>query len=65
MFDKQSLERQMKPASGQSGRLTRWRAALMAVTVLMAAGFALAGGAVAGEIKDPTALEERQVISRR
>ncbi len=30
----------------------------MAVTVLTAAGFALAGGAVAGEISDPTALEE-------
>ena len=52
MFDKQSLERQMKPASGQSGRPTSWRAALMAVTVLTAAGFALAGGAVAGEVKD-------------
>jgi hypothetical protein len=53
MFDNQILEQQMKPASGQSGRLARWRAALMAVTVLTAAGFALAGGAVAGEIKDP------------
>ena len=52
MFDKQSLERQMKPASGRSGRPTSWRAALMAVTVLTAAGFALAGGAVAGEVKD-------------
>jgi hypothetical protein len=52
MFDKQSLERQMKPASGQSGRPTSWRAALMAVTVLTAAGFALAGGAVAGGVKD-------------
>jgi uncharacterized membrane protein YkoI len=49
MFDKQGLERL---ASGRSGRLARWRAALMAVTVLTAAGFALAGGAVAGDIKD-------------
>ena len=53
MFDKQSFERQMKPASGQSGRPTSWRAALMTVTVLTAAGFALVGGAVAGGIKDP------------
>jgi uncharacterized membrane protein YkoI len=52
MFDKQRLERQMKTASGQSGRLARWRAALMAGTVLMTAGFVLAGGAVAGDIKD-------------
>jgi uncharacterized membrane protein YkoI len=52
MFDKQGLERQMKLASGQSGWLTRWHAALMAGTVLTAAGFALAGGAAAGEIKD-------------
>jgi hypothetical protein len=52
MFDKQGLERQMKTASGQSGPLARWRAALMAGTVLMAAGFALAGGGVAAEIKD-------------
>jgi uncharacterized membrane protein YkoI len=50
MFDKQGLERL---ASGRPGRLARWRAALMAVTVLTAAGFVLAGGAVAGEIKDP------------
>ena len=50
MFDKQGLERL---ASGQSGWLARWRAALMAVTVLTAAGFVLAGSAVAGEIKDP------------
>ena len=41
MFDKQGLERQMKTASGQSGWLARWRAALMAVTVLTAAGFVL------------------------
>ena len=52
MFDKQGLERQMKTASGQSGRLARWRAALMAGTVLMTAGFVLSGGAVAGDIKD-------------
>ena len=53
MFDKQSLKQQIKAASDQSGRPARWRAALMAVSVLTAAGFALAGGAVAGEIKDP------------
>jgi uncharacterized membrane protein YkoI len=53
MFDKQGLERQMKTASGQSGRLARWRAALMAGTVLMTAGFVLSGGAVAGDIQDP------------
>jgi len=50
MFDKQGLERL---ASGRSGRLARWRAALMAVTVLTTAGFALADGAVAGTINDP------------
>jgi uncharacterized membrane protein YkoI len=53
MFDKQGLERQMKTANGQSGPLARWRAALMAGTVLMAAGFVLSGGAVAGDIQDP------------
>ncbi|MEH2545418.1 putative membrane protein YkoI [Bradyrhizobium sp. AZCC 2262] len=52
MFDKQGLDRQMKLASHQPGRLSRWRAAFMAATVLSATGFALAGGAVAGEIKD-------------
>jgi len=52
MFDKQILEQQMKPARGQSGRLAMWRAALMAVTVLTAAGFVLAGGVVAGEVKE-------------
>lgn len=52
MFDMQGLKRQMKTASGQSGRLAKWRAALLAGTVLMAAGFALSGGAVAAEIKD-------------
>ena len=55
MFDKQGLERL---ASGRSGRLARWRAALMAVTVLTAAGFALAGGAVAGDDQRSAALEE-------
>jgi len=53
MFDSQSLDRQMKPASGHPGRPTRWRATLLTVTVLIAAAFALAGGAAAGEIKDP------------
>jgi uncharacterized membrane protein YkoI len=52
MFDKQGLNRQMRLASGPSGRLVRWRATLMAVTVLTAAGFALADRAVAGEIQD-------------
>ena len=52
MFDKQGLERQIKTASGQSGRLARWRAALMAGSVLMAAGVAICGSAVAGEIND-------------
>jgi uncharacterized membrane protein YkoI len=46
------LDNQMKPASWRSGPLAVCRAALMAATVLTAAGFALAGGAVAGEIKD-------------
>jgi hypothetical protein len=32
--------------------LARWRAAITTATVLTAAGFGLAGGAVAGEIKD-------------
>ncbi len=52
MFDKQRLERQIKTARGQSGRLARWRAALQAGTVLVAAGFVLVGGAVAGEVKE-------------
>jgi uncharacterized membrane protein YkoI len=52
MFDKQSSERQMKGAGRQSVRLARWRARLVAGTVLTAAGFALAVGAIAGEIKD-------------
>jgi hypothetical protein len=52
MFDKQGLERQMKTANGRSDPLTRWRAALLAGTVLMAAGFVFGGGAVAGEVKE-------------
>jgi uncharacterized membrane protein YkoI len=53
MFDMNSSERQMKMARRSSGRLGGWRAALMAVTVLTAAGFVLGGSAIAGEIKDP------------
>jgi uncharacterized membrane protein YkoI len=53
MFDKQCLKQQMKGASGQSGLLARWHTTLMAVSVLTAAGFALADGAVAGTINDP------------
>jgi uncharacterized membrane protein YkoI len=52
MFDKHSSEQQMKGAGGRSGRPARWRATLVAGAVLTVAGFALAGGAVAGEIKD-------------
>jgi uncharacterized membrane protein YkoI len=63
MFDKQGLERQMKTASGQSGRLARWRAALVAGGVLTAVGFALAGGAVAGEIKDEPRFKHRRDYS--
>ena len=48
-----AMHKQLKPASWRSGPLARWRAALTTATVLTAAGFALAGGAVAGEIKDP------------
>ena len=58
MFDKQSLERQMKRASGQSGRLASWRAALMAVTVLTAAGFVLAGGTWLGPHGDSAMARE-------
>lgn len=46
------LDKQMKPAKWRSGPGGRLRAVLMTATVLTAAGFALAGGAVAGEIKD-------------
>jgi hypothetical protein len=52
MFDKRGLERQTKGTSGQSGWLARSRSALMAVTVLTAAGSTVAGTAVAGEIKE-------------
>jgi uncharacterized membrane protein YkoI len=46
------LEKEMKSVNWRSSPLARWRTALMTATVLTAAGFALAGGAVAGEIKD-------------
>jgi uncharacterized membrane protein YkoI len=52
IFEKQNSERQMKPAGGPSGRLVRWRDTLMAVIVMTATGFALADGAIAGEIQD-------------
>ena len=52
MFDKQILEQQIKTANGRSDPLARWRAALLAGTVLMSAGFALSGAAVAAEIND-------------
>lgn len=52
MLDKHMLDKQTKPANGRSGPLARWRLALTAATVLTAVGFALAGNAVAGEIKD-------------
>ena len=61
MFDKQSLERQIKPASGQSGRLASWRAALMAVTVLTAAGFVLAGGTWLGPHGDSAMARESRI----
>ena len=47
------LDKQMKPANWRSGPLAWCRAALMTATVLTAAGFALGGGAVAGEINEP------------
>ena len=47
------LDKQMKPANGRPGPVARGRAALMLTTVLMAAWFALAGSAVAGENKEP------------
>jgi hypothetical protein len=46
------LDKQKRSANGRSGPLARWRAALTAAAVLAAAGFALASGAVAGEVKD-------------
>lgn len=52
MFDKQGLERPIKRTSGQSGRLARPRSALMAITVLTAAGLAVGCTAIAGEIKE-------------
>ena len=63
MFDKQGLDTQMKLASDQPGRLSRWRAAFLAATVLTAVGFALAEGAVAGEIKDEPRFKYRQDYS--
>jgi uncharacterized membrane protein YkoI len=52
MFDMKSSERKMKVAGRASGRLAGWRAALMAATILTAAGFVLVGSAVAGEVKE-------------
>jgi Peptidase propeptide and YPEB domain len=52
MFERKVAKRQMKVANRQSVRLAGWRAALMAVTVLTAAGFVLGRGAIAGEIKE-------------
>jgi uncharacterized membrane protein YkoI len=52
MLDEHTLEKHMKPAKRRSRPLARWRAALMTTTVLTVVSFALAGGAVAGEIKD-------------
>jgi uncharacterized membrane protein YkoI len=46
------LNKQMNSAKRSSGLLAWCRATLTTVTVLTAAGFGLAGGAVAGEIKD-------------
>jgi uncharacterized membrane protein YkoI len=46
------LDKQMKPANWRSGPLARLRATLTTATVLAVVGFALAGGAVAGEIND-------------
>jgi len=46
------LDKQMRSANGRSGPLARWRAPLAAAAVLAAAGFALATGAFAGEVKD-------------
>jgi uncharacterized membrane protein YkoI len=46
------LDEKMKSANRRSGPLAWCRAALTTATVLTAAGFGLAGGAVAGEIKD-------------
>jgi uncharacterized membrane protein YkoI len=46
------LDKQMKSANRRSSPLAWCRAALTTATVLTAAGFGLADGAVAGEIKD-------------
>src|SRR5712664_1858910 len=46
------LDKQMKAANGRSCALAGLHAALKAAAVLGAAGFALASGAVAGEVKD-------------
>jgi len=62
-LDKQILDKQMKPANGRSDPPARWRAALTAATMLTAVGFALAGGAVAGEIKDEPRFKHRQDYS--
>src|SRR5258708_38261989 len=65
MFDKQGLERQMKTARGQSGRLARWRAGLMAGTVLGGGGFWVVGGGGAGGGKKETPEEDgKDVLSR-
>ncbi len=47
------LYEHMKPTKTRSSLMARWRALLTTATVLTAVGFAFAGGAVAGEIKDP------------
>ena len=46
------LDKRMKTANGRSYPLARWHGALLAGTVLVAAGFVLVGGAVAGEVKE-------------
>src|SRR5262245_19738162 len=63
MLNKQMLNKQMKPANGQSDRLNRLRAALTAAAVLAAAGFALVGSAVAGEVKDEPRWKEGKDFS--
>jgi uncharacterized membrane protein YkoI len=63
MLNKRILDKQMKPANRRSDPLARWRAALTAATVLTAAGFALAGSAVAGEIKDEPRYTQRTDFS--
>jgi uncharacterized membrane protein YkoI len=63
MLNKRILDKQMKPANRRSDPLARWRAALTAATVLTAAGFTLAGSAVAGEIKDEPRYTQRTDFS--